>query len=162
MADVKKVIATAVEFERFGAEYYRKFKDLVEDKEAKALMASLAADEAEHAAILTRELQTLGGRPKAPSGKDVEEGLAKIFPDRPGTTRLGVKDAISAIEVGIETEKRSIEFYSSNAAAAGLEAGEVFARLERMEREHLRLLQENLRYLRDDGSWLGYVPILEG
>jgi hypothetical protein len=31
-----------------------------------------------------------------------------------------------------------------------------------MERGHLAMLRENLRYLEDDGSWFGYVPILEG
>ncbi len=162
MADPKKIIATAVEFEKFGAKYYRRFKDLVDDKEAKALMASLAADEEEHAAILTRELQALGGKAKAPSKKDVEKGLAEIFPKKAKGAKLGVKDSISAVEAGIGTEERSIKFYSKNASAAGAGAKEVFAKLEAMEREHLRLLRENLRYLRDDGSWFGYVPILEG
>ncbi|MDQ1372393.1 MAG: Ferritin family protein [Candidatus Thermoplasmatota archaeon] len=162
MADAKEVIATAVEFEKFGAEYYRRFRDLLEEKEAKALMASLASDEDEHAAVLTRELQALGGKAKAASGKRTEKGLAEIFPRKAKKGGLGVEDSISAIELGIGTEERSIEYYSRNAAAAGPGAKDIFARLEGMEREHLRLLQENLRQLRDQGSWLGYVPILEG
>ncbi|MCU0860667.1 MAG: ferritin family protein [Thermoplasmata archaeon] len=162
MADAKKIISAAVEFEKFGAEYYLRFKELVDDKEAKALMGSLASDETEHAAILTRQLQVLGGKSKAPSKKEVEKGLAKIFPEGAKKGRLTVKDSISAIRLGIRTEERSIEYYSGNAAAAGPGVKEVFARLERMEREHLRLLQENLHYLENDGSWFGYVPILEG
>ena len=162
MADAKKIISTAIEFEKFGAEYYLRFKDLVEEKEAKALMGGLASDEKEHAAVLTRELQALGGKAKAPTKKEVEEGLAKIFPEGARKGKLAVKDSISAIKLGIRTEERSVEFYSKNASAAGPGVKEVFSRLERMEREHLRLLQENLRYLEDDGSWFGYVPILEG
>lgn len=162
MADAKKVIATAVEFEKFGAEYYLRFKDLVEEKDAKALMASLARDEQEHAAVLTRELQSLGGKANAPTKKEVEKGLAKMFPEKGRKGGLSVKDSISAIELGIRTEERSVEFYSKNAAAAGPGVKEVFSRLEKMEREHLRLLQENLHYLKNDGSWFGYVPILEG
>lgn len=162
MADAKEIIAAAVEFEKFGAEYYLRFKDLVEEKEAKALMAGLAADEREHAAVLTRELQALGGKTKAASRKEVEKGLAEIFPRKAKKGKLGVWDSISTIEAGIRTEERSIAFYSKNAAAAGPRAKDVFAKLESMEREHLRLLQENLRYLKNDGSWFGYVPILEG
>jgi len=162
MADAKDIISAAVEFEKFGAEYYLRFKELVPENEAKALMGSLASDEQEHAAVLTRELQALGGKVKAPSRKDIEKGLAEIFPEKTKKGKLGVKDSISAIKLGIRTEERSIEFYSKNSAAAGPGVREVFSRLEGMEREHLRLLQENLRYLENDGSWFGYVPILEG
>ena len=162
MADAKKVISAAVEFEKFGAEYYLRFKELVSEKEAKALMGSLASDEKEHAAILTRQLQALGGKAKAPAKKDLEKGLSRIFPEGAKKGKLTVKDSISAIKLGIRTEERSIEYYSENASAAGPGVKEVFGRLERMEREHLRLLQENLHYLENDGSWFGYVPILEG
>lgn len=162
MADAKDIISAAVEFEKFGAEYYLRFKDLVTEKEAKALMSSLASDEQEHGAILMRELQALGGKLKVPSKKEMEKGLAEIFPDRAGKGKLGVKDSISAIKLGIKTEERSIKFYAENAAKAGPGMKEVFSRLEGMEREHLKLLQENLHYLENDGSWFGYVPILEG
>lgn len=162
MGDAKEVVSAAVEFERFGAEYYLRFRDLVDEKEAKALMSSLASDEQEHAAILTRQLQALGGASKEASREDIERGLAEIFPERPGAARLSVNDSISAIKMGIKTEERSIEFYSRNAAEAGPGVKEVFERLEKMEREHLRLLHENLHYLESDGSWFGYVPILEG
>ena len=162
MGDAKDIISAAVEFEKFGAEYYLRFKDLVDEKDAKALMMSLAADEKEHAAVLTRELQALGGKAKASDKKEVRKGLAKIFPEKAKKGKLGVKDTISAIKLGIRTEERSIEFYSKNAAKAGPGVKEVFSRLEGVEREHLRLLQENLHYLESDGSWFGYVPILEG
>jgi len=45
MVDAKDIISVAVEFENFGAEYYLRFRDLVADNEAKALMKSLASDE---------------------------------------------------------------------------------------------------------------------
>jgi rubrerythrin len=162
MADARDIISAAVEFERFGAEYYLTFEDLVEGKEAKALLKGLARDEEEHAAILTRQLQALGGAAKAASKEEVEKGLDEIFPDRATHHMLSVKDSITAIRMGIKTEERSIEFYAKNAAEAGPSVKEVFARLELMERGHLRQLQENLHYLESDGSWFGYVPILEG
>lgn len=162
MVDPKEIVSAAVEFEKFGAQYYLRFKDLVSEKEAKALMSGLAADEKEHAALLMRKLTALGGKTKAPDKKMIEKGLAEIFPEGAAKKGIDVKDAISAIKLGIKTEERSIKFYSKNAAVAGPGLKEVFKRLEVMEREHLRLLQENLHYLESDGSWFGYVPILEG
>ena len=161
MTDMKEVISTAVELEEFGAEYYLRFRDMVSGKDAKALMTSLASDEKEHAAILTRKLQALGGNPPAIDPEKVREGLKEIFPEG-AEGHLAVKDSITAIKLGIRTEERSIEFYSRNGAEAGPGLKEVFSRLETMEREHLRLLQDNLHYLESDGSWFGYVPILEG
>ncbi len=161
MADTKEILATAIEFERFGVEYYTKFHELVGDKKAKPLMKGLAEDEKEHARILETELNKIGGKYKAPPRADVEKGLAEIFPEKVHKDALVTKDAISAVKLGIRTEERSIEYYSKNATAAGPKLKEIFVNLEKMERGHLEMLQENLRYLEDDGSWYGYVPFLD-
>ena len=34
MTDISQAIATAVEFEKFGVEFYRRFEKLVDDKDA--------------------------------------------------------------------------------------------------------------------------------
>ena len=162
MGDMKEVVAAAIEFERFGAEYYMRFHDLVSDKEAKSLMKSLASDESEHAAILSRELQVLGGSSTESSKEEVEKGLAEIFPNDTIDGDLEIKDAVSAIKLGMKTEERSIEFYSKNASTAAVGLKDIFRKLESMEREHLRILRENLEHLENDGAWYGYVPILEG
>jgi rubrerythrin len=78
-ADAKEMLATAIEFERFGIEYYRKFHELVGDEKAKPLMKGLAGDEEEHARILEEELRKLGGKPAAPSKEVMKKGLAEIF-----------------------------------------------------------------------------------
>ena len=58
MVGVAEILATAIEFERFGKEYYMRFYELVGDPKAKALMKGLAHDEEEHAAMLSKELET--------------------------------------------------------------------------------------------------------
>lgn len=161
MADLKDILATAIEFEHFGVEYYAKFRELVSDEKAKPLMKSLSEDEKEHASILERELKAAGGKPKAASKGMLAEGLAEIFPERIRKNSIATKDAISAIKLGIRTEERSIEFYSKNAVSAGPRLKDVFAKLEKMERGHKEMLEENLRYLQNDGSWFGYLPILD-
>lgn len=162
MTEVGDILAAAIEFERFGKEYYMRFHELAKDSKAKALMKGLANDEEEHAELLTKHLETLGGAVAGPSIQVVESGLEKIFPHRILKDSIETRDAISAIKLGIETEQRSIDFYAQHAESSSGELKEVFAKLEKMEREHLQLLQENLEHLQDDGVWYGYVPILEG
>jgi rubrerythrin len=161
MAKVNEILSAAIEFERFGAEYYRRFHELVGDEKAKPLMKGLAEDEKEHARILESELSKLGTKMKVPSKESVEAGLKEIFPEKVKKNALVTKDAISAIKLGIRTEERSIDYYSKNGAAAGPKLKGLFDKLEKMERGHLELLQENLKYLEDDGSWYGYVPFLD-
>lgn len=161
MPSVKEIIATAVEFERFGREYYTKMMELVGDDKAKLLMKGLAEDENEHAAILEKELQKRGGKSKPPSKEMVRKGLMKIFPERIKKNSIATKDAIEAIKLGIRTEKRSVMFYSKNSKTKEKDLNRVFKRLEKMELGHLALLEENLLYLQDDGVWYGYVPLLD-
>jgi rubrerythrin len=161
LADIKEILATAIEFEKFGVEYYARFFDLVGDEKAKPLMKGLAEDEKEHARILERELKSAGGTFKAPSKAKLDKGLKEIFPEGVRKNAIATKDAISALKLGIRTEQRSIEYYSKNAAKAGPKLKDIFEKLEKMERGHKELLEDNLRYLQDDGSWYGYVPFLD-
>lgn len=161
MADIKEILAAAIEFERFGIEYYMKFHELVGDEKAKPLMKGLAGDEREHAKILETELGKLGGKASPPSKEMLKKGLTEIFPEKVRKGSIATKDAISAIKLGMRTEQRSIDFYSKNATVAGGSLKEIFGKLEKMERGHLELLTENLRYLEDDGTWYGYVPFLD-
>lgn len=161
LANVKEILATAIEFERFGSEYYSKLKDLVADEKAKVLMKSLATDEKEHASILEIELTNHGGKPKKTSKELLKKGFAEMFPEKIKKNSIATKDAISAIKLGIRTEERSIMFYSKNRASSDKKLAKILAKLEKMELAHLALLEENLVYLQSDGSWYGYVPILD-
>jgi rubrerythrin len=163
MTGVGDVIAAAIEFERFGKEFYMRFHELVNDPKAKALMRGLANDEQEHATLLTMMLENLGETVSSePSRGVIESGLEKIFPHKTLKHSIETNDAISAIKLGIDTEKRSIDFYSQHAQSTTGKLKEVFEDLERMEKTHLALLEENLEHLQMDGVWYGYVPILEG
>ena len=159
--NVKEILAAAIEFERFGVGYYARFNELVGDEKAKPLMKGLSEDEKEHARILAAQLKALGGSVRSPSKVMLEKGLAEIFPEKIRKNSIETKDAIPALKLGIRTEQRSIEFYSKHGANADEKLKRIFNRLEKMERGHKELLEENLKYLEDDGSWYGYVPFLD-
>lgn len=161
MVNTKDILATAIEFEKFGVEYYLRFWDLVSDEKAKPLMKGLADDEREHASILERQLKALGGKAKSASKEDVERGLKEIFPEVPRKGSIATRDAIAALKLGIRTEERSIDFYSKNAGKSGPDLKKIFDKLAKMEIGHRELLAENLKFLEDDGTWYGYVPLLD-
>ncbi len=162
MVDVRQVLATAIEFERYGVEYYTRFQGLVGDPKAQALMKALAHDEGEHEELLAKELAKLGGKAVAPSKKMLEHGLAQIFPEAGHGVAISTEGSVAALKAGIQTEERSAQFYSEGAKDADPSVRDLFLRLEMMEKEHRALLEENLRSLENDNSWYGYVPILEG
>lgn len=161
MTGPKEILATAIEMERFGGEYYGRFKDLVANERAKNLFKHLAADERNHASMLEIELANLGGKAAKPSDNELRKGLKKVFPERIHKNSIVAKDAISALMLGIRTEKRSIDFYTESVARASPKLKKMFAKLIGMEIVHLGLLEENLHCLQSDGSWYGYLPILD-
>lgn len=159
--DAKEILATAIEMELFGSEYYTKFKDLVANERAKHLLRHLASDEKDHAHILEIELVNMGGEVKKPSRNRPRKSLDKVFPERIRKNSIVARDAISAIMLGIRTEKRSIDFYTESASKANPKLRKMFFKLINMEIVHLGLLEENLHCLHEDGSWYGYLPILD-
>jgi len=161
MVDAKEILAAAIEMEHFGSEYYTKFKDLVANERAKQLLRHLASDEKDHAHILEIELVNLGGQLKRPAGNRLKKNIDKVFPEQIRKNSIVARDAISAVMLGIRTEKRSIDFYTESAAKANPKLRKMFLKLVNMEIVHLGLLEENLHCLHEDGSWYGYLPILD-
>ena len=159
--DAKEILATAIEMEHFGSEYYTKFRDLVANERAKHLLRHLALDEKDHAHILEIELVNLGGEVKKPARNRSRKSLDKVFPERIRKNSIVARDAISAVMLGIRTEKRSIDFYTESASKANPKLRKMFYKLINMEIVHLGLLEENLHCLHEDGSWYGYLPILD-
>jgi rubrerythrin len=103
----------------------------------------------------------LGGEVKKPARNRPRKSLDKVFPERIRKNSIVARDAISAVMLGIRTEKRSIDFYTESAAKANPKLRKIFLKLVNMEIVHLGLLEENLHCLHEDGSWYGYLPILD-
>jgi rubrerythrin len=160
------ILLAAMAVEEYGIEYYRKLEKCVPEPEGKALMRSLGRDEEGHRRRIEEELMRVLGGSSARAGpsKDILGIVPQgpfPFPEKDGC--LALADEIAALEIGIDVEKRSIEMYRG-AAARVSERGlrDLLEKLQRVEEKHLRLLEENMRSLRDGGAWYGYSPILEG
>jgi rubrerythrin len=164
-----EILQKAIEIEAFGQDYYNKLKGAVEDKEGSALLGYLANAEKEHQEQLMNILTNYGAEARKVEIDTLmadilmEEGIQNIFKGLMAKAKLEVTDAIEAMKLGMEVESRSIDFYRKNAEKTPeQDIATLFHDLSNWEKEHLALLKENLRTLKDEGVWYGYVPILEG
>ena len=164
-----EILQKAIEIEAFGLDYYNKLKGAVSDREGAALLGFLANAEKEHREQLTGLLDKYGAEARKTEIDTLmanilmEEGIQNIFKSLMKKDKLEVVDAIEAMKLGMEVEARSIDFYGKNAEKTPeQDIATLFNDLSNWEKEHLALLKENLRTLKDEGVWYGYVPILEG
>lgn len=165
----KKILQKAIDIEIFGYNYYNKLKNLVENKQGQSLLGFLANAEEEHETYLRKTCKHLGHEPVITELGNLvadilmDEGLQKIFNGLMEKEKLENVDAIEAIKLGMEVEAKSIKFYKNNAdKSPESDIVKLFTELSSWETEHLELLKENLRMLKDEGTWYGYTPILEG
>jgi rubrerythrin len=165
----EEILQKAIDIEVFGYNYYNKLKNLVDNREGKGLLGFLANAEEEHQTYLIKVCQKLGHEPKITELGDLiadvlmDEGQQKIFNRLMEKDELTNVDSIDAIKLGMGVEANSIKFYADNAMKSPDEdVIKLFTELSEWEQEHLDLLKENLRMLKDEGTWYGYTPILEG
>jgi len=161
------LLAAAIRVETFGKEFYQRMSECIKDREGKLILMSLSRDEKEHRAWLMRQIDRIfPGKDAATIAPDPEYANVvptRAFPDIPEGACLSPKDEIKAVEMAIEIEKASVRMYRQVAGMTqDMELKMLMQKLADWEREHQRVLEENLDYLRRGGSWYGYNPILDG
>jgi rubrerythrin len=164
-----EILQKAIQIEEFGNYYYNKLINAVENKEGKGLLTYLANAEIEHKEKLEGMLSRYGGE-IIKTEIDIliadilmDEGVETIFKGLMEKKTLEKIDAIEAVKLGMGVEAKSIKFYEDNSKKSPeKDIAELFKELTGLEKEHFDLLSENLRSLKEEGSWYGYVPILEG
>ncbi len=164
MKPVEKILLTAIEIERYGQEYYSYFARTITSSKGKALMRGLADDEKDHEELLSKEYLAVIGKlpPKAIDLEIIgEDPIKEVFTHE---REKGKDDlTIRILKIGIQTEKKSIDFYSSKSDV--LKSGRLKKLLEylvEIEKGHKAMLEENLSHLKHESAWWGYVPILDG
>lgn len=161
------LLAAAIRVEEFGRDFYQRMSECIKDKEGKLILRSLSRDEKEHRAWLTRQIDRIfPGKDVATIRPDPEYAdvvPTNVFPDLPKGACLPSKDEIRAVEMAIGVEKASVRMYEEVAGLTGdMELKMMMQRLAQWEKEHQRILEDNLDYLKRGGSWYGYTPILDG
>jgi rubrerythrin len=161
------ILAAAIKVEEFGRDFYLKLSGCTRDKEGQLILKSLATDEQNHKAWLTRQIDRIfPGKEVASISPDPQYMSVipqRVFPEMAQGTCLSAEDEIKAVEMAIEVEKASVRMYSEVAGLAmDLELKTLMQRLAQWEKGHQKVLEDNLHYLKRGGSWYGYNPILDG
>ena len=163
MENSKETLLTAIAIERYGQEFYARFAQAVPDRKGKALMKGLGDDEKEHEELLSKHYKSLFKRtpPKKIAVDIGTRAVKEIFALRKEEKK---KDpTIEILQIGILVEQKSVDFYTDNAAkVADDDLKKLLVTLIDIEKGHKALLEENLFHMRQEGSWWGYAPILEG
>jgi rubrerythrin len=161
------VLNAALMIEEFGIEFYHRLEECVGEEDGKALMRSLARDEAQHKQLILGEISRVtSGKGAANAEVDLRRyGIdpSKVFRSLPKDRCITLEEEIEALNIGMEVEKNSIKMYA-NAAKSAVHEGvkERLLQLEDVEKMHLKILEDSAHMLKTEGIWYGYTPILEG
>ncbi len=153
------ILKEAISIEIYGMEYYSIFSELVEDDNAKSVFRGLARDEGEHRSLLENEYKKIDGKPFEIRGLYEENRYKakRVFPE--SIEPMGIAETKDVLTLGIRTEKRSIELYSTGAEKIDNKSSkELFLKLAHFEEGHKKTLEDALYYLEQEGSWYGYSP----
>lgn len=163
MTNVDKTLGAvlqAIEIEKFGYDFYYNMREFVPDVEGQRLVSYLGKLEVDHIKWLEEEydrqltkMQEFDEKPKV----DLSLlGKEKIFFDQKDLPDLFSDfDPQKALDFAIQLERRSIEFYESNMDTSDDDkTRELFKRLADFERDHIVILNNNIKSLKEKGRWI--------
>ncbi len=147
----------AIEVEKAGLRNYLEFARNTGDITGKNMFITLARDELEHMVILENQLENLRDRKGWQRVNIKRSEVEKLVPaldsiqKRKGASGL---QQVDALEVALDQEKRSIEFYEEQMKNVGTEeARKMFEKLVEMEKAHYKLISSQLDYIKQTGFW---------
>ena len=135
--------------EKEGLGFYEKAAKNVSDPRVRDVFLRLAEEERDHIQSLQTKIQFLkpaiSGKGKVETRADAfvnEELKGKIFPSSDAETVQKYKNDVEALEYGIESEKRSINFLTQLLdKEKKLDVKTIFSHLIVEEKKHLALLE---------------------
>jgi len=156
-----EILKKAMDFELKGAKFYLETARKVKDISGKNILIRLALDELDHYDILSLELDEIQKDKKWKKVEIKESVVEKIMPKLPkrmeGQKENYELSEIDALEIALEQEKKSMEYYKENAERIDdLNAKEIFRRLAQMEEAHYTLIQTEIDNIRGYGFWMGF------
>jgi rubrerythrin len=150
-----------VRMETVGYEFYDRLAARTEDPKGRQLFERLRDEEIEHMQLGRQYLHELLGDEEAARilASDVlDEGPFAgwwVFPPA-GDQRVDARtEEVQAVQVAIDAEKRSEEFYRDRLTRTDDEKGRwMYEKLAAMEHRHVQLLAWELDYLTKTGYWM--------
>ncbi|ADT83339.1 rubrerythrin [Thermococcus barophilus MP] len=146
-----QALASALEIEKAELRFYIQMATKAKNEKAKNMFLFLAREEAEHWDIfeenLIRKVAETGEIPAA-----IREIVEELTPKYEGTL-----SEIKAVELGMQQEKATWEFYEKAAEEAeDKKVRELFRRLAKIEEAHYELLKAQYDSVMKTGIWMDY------
>jgi len=160
---IEEILLTAIAIERYGQEYYSIFASKISDKTGKALMHGLGNDEKEHEGLISKHYSEHFDKvPPKKIGIDIgAKAIKEIFSPKKGKSEGEIM--LETLQIGVVVEQKSVDFYTRSAGdTKDAKLKQLLNALIDIEKGHKAMLEENLFHLRQNGTWWGYVPILDG
>jgi rubrerythrin len=164
VSEIEKILGTvkeAIEIERFGYDFYNNMREFVKDSNGQKLVSHLARLEVDHIKWLEeeyhRQLAKLDEIREESEAKISILGKEEIFLGQDKLPEIFMKfDPVKAIDFAIGIENRSVAFYEKNMdITEDDKTKDLFKRLADFERDHILILEENLKSLQKIGQWRG-------
>lgn len=155
-----KALKTAIQMEIDGKEFYLKASQASQNELGKKLLKELAAEEDLHRKVFEDIYKDISAKKGWPGGKfhaDGGKGLRTIF-----ATALEAMDKdvsaipmeIDAVQMAMEMENKTYDFYRSRGANAAYDAEKQFYEaLAVQEEEHYRVLLDYYEFLKNPEAW---------
>jgi rubrerythrin len=159
------ILRSAIEIEKYGIEYYNALSTAVDDVIGKEFLKYLAEAERIHQRTLeeqyeNRENSDADAIQPLPMDNLDEDGKQLIFSIPLEDYDPSTVSATDALKFGIHVEEQSMKFYNYAAKIVNDdELKNILKDLVEFEKEHMKLLKENLKILESNGDWLGKSAI---
>ena len=156
MDKIKKLCFDAAKIELKGIRFYENLSDITLNAGGRLFFRNLASDEKQHYEVFKRiYLEHYSGECAFPTIEDLEDGIGSIFDfDIKGGGLSEKSDILDALNIGINSEKKSLEFYGE---ALKNESDEtvrnILMKIISEEEKHLSILQNEIEAITKTGNF---------
>lgn len=156
MDRIKKLCFDAAKIELKGIRFYENLSEITSDEGGRLFFRNLALDEKEHYEVFKMiYLEHCSGECQFPTMKNLGNGIGSIFDfDIKGGELNEKSDILDALNIGINAEKKSLEFYGK--ALKNESEGKVRNILMKIiseEEKHLSILQNEIEAITETGNF---------
>ncbi len=155
--DVVQIIKEAIKLEINGRSFFEFATETTQNELGKKMFTKLANDEIEHLKVFNDLFSTIiGGDEWKKFVSEQQRGDSAIIDSLKNRVKESKSSSdIEAISIGMELEKKAIEFFEKSALeTSDAKTGEICRKISEEEKFHYDLLQAQHDSLTNSGFWM--------
>jgi rubrerythrin len=155
--DVVQIIKEAIKLEINGRSFFEFAAETTQNELGKKMFTKLANDEIEHLRVFGDLFSAvIGGDDWKKFVSEQQQGVSTIIESLKSRVRESKSSSdIEAISIGMELEKKAIDFFDKSARdTSDIKTGEICRKISEEEKFHYDLLQAQHDSLTNSGFWM--------